>query len=816
MTRVAVVEWWPRVCGATDSAVHLAAGARDAGVEVDLVTFSKSGRVLKKWERPERFAVYRRDEAVEVLDAYDLVLLSDLVCFAPEVMPSRKERRELPFYVDVLRELRTPWTTLFYGNPYHARHDETIQALFETPSFSGWVVTPRLPEARAKLPSYAARAGVELRFVDQPYAPYDPARAATPPPLAKRRKALLMTARLMTNKGQDTALDLFRDLAGDLDLWGFNSFGLPSVGHRLWELGRALGYDTPMKRPELRKDVTAKHPNAYRFYGGRWEFHYQGRKAEYFDAYSSLDDIDWTPWVHASFASRSFGGILEYASLDALFSGCVVTLPEHGVEYVGYRTIPTFPFESGSCWPNAKGEVRRKFNGDRERTLEVLNGLLKTGHRRLAAMAAAQRAEVAEKHAPGPLLREVVDTVLGGSRSVARRRRVQRPPNPGTVSTTRVAAAVEKTMKTTEGVPTKLPKPRGRKPAALGAYIFAGGFTLGVRDLFDVKAHFEDGDYGVATARAAFPDLPIHTDVDRWPWDQYAGAIDFLYGNPPCAAWSPLGPRAQKGIGAWKTDPRVDCTRAYFQLFELMRPAVWAWESVPQAFTQGRPLVDHLASRAAKLGYAVDYVLHNARYVGARQSRKRFFFVATRVDVDWACPWTDCPGGFEALADLPVNADPTTITKEYYQKAFLAMVKPGEALRAVYPRYLERLQLKHGDALTEEKRKKLAPRPSFGERRLPDERPAGAVVDSMIVHPRENRYLTIGEMAWLGGWPVDYPLAGNTHDAKARQLTRAVLPPVGRWLGANVRAALDRGTPAPVGRVREVNLTKPPGAIAEL
>jgi site-specific DNA-cytosine methylase len=352
---------------------------------------------------------------------------------------------------------------------------------------------------------------------------------------------------------------------------------------------------------------------------------------------------------------------------------------------------------------------------------------------------------------------------------------------------------------------------RRAKPTALGAYIFAGGFTYGVQDHFDVRAHFEDGPYGTNVATKIWPKLPIHTDVDAWPWEEHVDQVAFLYGNPPCAAWSPLGPRAQRGIDSWLRDPRVDCTRAHFQLLELIRPTVWAWESVPQAFTTGRPLVDHLTARAAKLGYAVDYVLHNAMYVGALQSRRRFFMVATKVDVDWACPWLECPSASAALAATPAEADARGIVRDsYYPLEFIRMLKPGDALRTVYPAFLEKLLKRHPN-LTEAERKKRAPRPSFGERRLPADRPSGAVVDSMIVHPTEHRYLTLGEMKHLGGYPVDMPLEGYNHDARARLLTRAVLPPVGRWLAGEVRRAIDARKPVKPGRVREVNLFTPPG-----
>jgi site-specific DNA-cytosine methylase len=363
------------------------------------------------------------------------------------------------------------------------------------------------------------------------------------------------------------------------------------------------------------------------------------------------------------------------------------------------------------------------------------------------------------------------------------------------------------------------------RPRALGAYIFAGGFTLGVQDHFDVVGHLEDGPYGVATTRKAQETghfksaFPIFDAPDRWPWEDYVDRVDLLYGNPPCAAWSPLGPRAQRGLDAWKKDPRVDCTRGHFNLAELVRPRVWAWESVPQAYSTGRPFVEHLTERAVKLEYAVDFVLHNAMHLGAHQSRRRFFMVATTVNVDWSCPWLPCLSGSDALATLPAHAPPDGHAPDhYYEKMFMKMVKPGEALRAAYPAYLEKVrqkfQKKHGKEIPEDLRSSVAPRPSFGERRLPSDRPAGAIVDSLIIHPTEERYLTIAELGHLGGWPVDYPLEGGGVDARSRLLTRAVLPPVGRWFAGEVARGLQQNRTAPPGRVREINLYQPPGSTA--
>lgn len=349
------------------------------------------------------------------------------------------------------------------------------------------------------------------------------------------------------------------------------------------------------------------------------------------------------------------------------------------------------------------------------------------------------------------------------------------------------------------------------KPIALGNQIFAGGFTLGVEKHFKVLAHFEDGDYGVGSFRAARPKVPVFTDANAWPYEEFP-EVDFVYGNPPCAAWSPLGRRIQAGPDAWKTDPRVECARLAFTLLELMRPKVWAWESVPQAYSRGRALVDHFAERAHKLGYEVSCVLHNAQYLGAYQHRKRFFMVCHRIAVDWKPPAFDEPMlAPDALKLVPKNACPDRLPDDgYYPLGLIKETRPSEPLRGSWVRYVEKLRARAVKRGKDPDAIKLPPKAAFGERRVPIDKPSGAVIGDLMIHPTEDRYLTIGEQLFLCGYPVDYPLTGNV-DARQRQIARGVLPPVAEWLARNVKRAITADRAPVIGRTREINHYKAPG-----
>ena len=407
--KIAVVEWWPRVNGATDYGSHLMGGAAKHGVEMTKVTFSKSGKVLKPWERADEYQVHRLRDAPDVLNEFDHIILTDLVCFAPQI---HKKGVEIPYFVETMRQTSTPWSTIFHGNDYPKKYDPTIAEMLALPNFSG-VVAVRPTKGREQL----GRFGHRLRYVENTRLPYDPARAAGVRIPKRRRRSVMMTGRLMSNKGQDTALDIFSELHGHLDIWGYNAFGLPSIGWRLWELGNALGYEvmrtyTPDGRPALRRgSETLKHPNAHRFYTGRFQFRRGRRFATYHDGYSQLSEVNWAPWIHISLANDSYYGI-EYSTLDAVFvEGCVIAVPSHALERTPYETIISLPFERGSASSRADGTVRRTFSGDRGRLISTLNRCLQAHEIDLGSVQRDQRAEIGELHDPAINLGQILGAI---------------------------------------------------------------------------------------------------------------------------------------------------------------------------------------------------------------------------------------------------------------------------------------------------------------------------------------------------------------------------------------------------------------------
>lgn len=311
---------------------------------------------------------------------------------------------------------------------------------------------------------------------------------------------------------------------------------------------------------------------------------------------------------------------------------------------------------------------------------------------------------------------------------------------------------------------------RGNRPSAVGVDIFAGGFTCGVIKHFDVLAHLEHGPYGVKTARLNFPDLPIV--VDPKEWDATFKKLrsenpSFIYGNPPCAIWSAANGR--KGH-TWKDDPRTSCIT---DIVGLLRhgPKVLVWESVTNAWTRGGVLLRQQAERALEAGYSVTHVLHDGRHLGLPHTRKRYFYVAHKVELDF-----DVRGGppltvQDVLEDLDPG-EPWHQMPKSFEKLW-DRARPG----ATFRQYVS----------DKEWRDPKFTKPGFFSKKLVWDEPAHTIMHPQTSHPKEKRYLTFNEFKALCSYPPEFKLA----DRDLHSLFRAVMPTVGAWIAKVARKGID-------------------------
>jgi len=324
---------------------------------------------------------------------------------------------------------------------------------------------------------------------------------------------------------------------------------------------------------------------------------------------------------------------------------------------------------------------------------------------------------------------------------------------------------------------------------AVGCYVFAGGFTQGVKYHFDVVAHLEDGNYGTDTAALNHPGIEIHKNPDAWPLEDLKGQVDFLYANPPCAPWSSAGSKMmykrefERGVDL--NDERVGCWLKVIRAICLTLPPIAVVESVTRCWTKGREFVEQCAENLRILGYACTVVLHDGYDCGVPQHRKRAFFVFHRLGFT---PHRPEPGDGprtvrEALERLGEDPDPTRRKTWGIEQECLERSGEGVRLKDVYMEI-------YGESLRDPETGRYRGRPGFLRRRLAWDKPSNALTGGAVLyHPAEHRFITIGESAALCGYPRDYAFLG-TADKRYRQVAQAVMPPVGRWIALEARRAL--------------------------
>ena len=347
------------------------------------------------------------------------------------------------------------------------------------------------------------------------------------------------------------------------------------------------------------------------------------------------------------------------------------------------------------------------------------------------------------------------------------------------------------------------------RPKALGCYIFAGGFTVGVSKSFEIVGHLEgirsedkEYAYGVPTFSANFPKVPVWQSVSTWPLSQLANdPPDFIYANPPCAAWSVAGASLHKGKTNWLKDPRVGCVKNVFRVLREVQPTVLVWESVTQAFTRGRGLIVELTREAHALGYRVTYLLTNAFIHGVPQPRRRFLMFCHKVALQLPMPEGKVrnvqevlglreimlPDGSSSWAqDVPVWGEPE-MNPRYYRLA--RATAQGEALVDTW------LEVSGAKTKLDAQEVMEENQPAFMAHRL-SLKGMGQTFTSMVahLHPIWNRWIANSEVGALCGWPADYRWLGDLQEIRA-QMTQAVLPPVGEYIGQCVAAALKRAEP---------------------
>lgn len=287
-----------------------------------------------------------------------------------------------------------------------------------------------------------------------------------------------------------------------------------------------------------------------------------------------------------------------------------------------------------------------------------------------------------------------------------------------------------------------------------GCHVYAGGFSEGCRRAgFRVSFHAETGLFGTECFAANFPESDVFVGTDSWPNQR----VDLLVANPPCAPFSNLG------SGKRLSDPRLACWAEAVAALVKFEPAVFVGESVQGMYTNGFPFVAEIAQACVALGYEVHFVLHDAKFLGLPQQRRRFFLAASKYRMEWPAPrWTRVTVR-EALSGLD---DPGPVVSKM-KPEYVALWGLGGSMWGTCKAFGR--SWKEAGLRT----------PRLGTRRISWDETVGTVYGATLCHPDEPRFLGVREYARLMGFPDSWIFAGP--EKPLSLMTKGVTPNCGEY-----------------------------------
>lgn len=321
-----------------------------------------------------------------------------------------------------------------------------------------------------------------------------------------------------------------------------------------------------------------------------------------------------------------------------------------------------------------------------------------------------------------------------------------------------------------------------RQPTVLSTFAGTGGSSLGYQFAgFREVLAVEWDHHACDCLRANFPGLPIFEgDIAKLTVDEAlrltglkVGELDVFDTSPPCQSFSTFGARKSD-------DPRAILYRESIRLIAGLRPKTFVLENV-KGLTLGKMKL-RLAEILHELkaaGYKVKARVLNAMYYGVPQSRERLIIIGVRSDLgvepSFPAPRTMPMSVRAALADVK-NDDPAEVEM---------LLDAGRRLST----YRLFSCIPPGKRLSDIREKKTG----FSCRRLHPDKPSRTICknDSVIgmhglMHPFEQRRLTVAECKRLASFPDDFRLPGTWAEGTAR-IGNCVPPRFMQAIAENIR-----------------------------
>lgn len=334
-----------------------------------------------------------------------------------------------------------------------------------------------------------------------------------------------------------------------------------------------------------------------------------------------------------------------------------------------------------------------------------------------------------------------------------------------------------------------------------------GGFSYGFEmtnefevvcgaDIWDVALNTYKLNHGDENIELLHDDL---TKVKSSFWNKYKNKVDVIIAGPPCQGFSMSGKRE---IG----DKRNTLFEEVIRISKIVKPKFIVIENVVGLLSMtdesGNKIRDMIHEEFKKLGYYSKHKILNAADYGVPQARKRVIFIASKdEDITFPKPIYSTDE-YVTVGDALGNVDPNG---DKYLKAttkFQKMMAGRKNIENHIRRTSNELVTKRMSYIPQGGNWKDIPEElgtgggvhSNAYKRLDPKLPSVTIkhaAKAMIIHPTENRILTVRETARLQSFNDDFILTGSNSD-QHQQLANAVPPLLGKAIAEELLCHLKK------------------------
>ena len=267
----------------------------------------------------------------------------------------------------------------------------------------------------------------------------------------------------------------------------------------------------------------------------------------------------------------------------------------------------------------------------------------------------------------------------------------------------------------------------------------------------------------------------IHGDIHKaftpegYPLDETIHDPDVVIGGPSCKPFSNANRHTRL------TDHKdSDLVVQYMRIVETLRPKVFVMENVPEVLTAcGGAYFEAVKQTAAENGYSVEAKIVQDNQVGGYTTRRRAVIAGSRIGKP-VFPAISLVAGGNTAGDALGKVDA-------YWTNYADVTVPG-------PETKKRMsfvpQGGNYESIPLEYRTQSQNRHSCTYRRLAWDKPSPTLVNwrkPPLIHPTEDRTLTVAEAKALQGLPGDYRICGTLGQMQ-QQVGNAVPVAIGRYI----------------------------------